>query len=253
PRIQAPIPAKPCAAISSSMPISPPALPCMCCHVRVGNNHSISATPPTPSGLSRSWLGPAPYPSIETAKLETRSFDTLRSPGSPRLRPRHQLPEERLADDGHAVPLGRQTPDLHQLEPAALAGNLLNIGPTPHQNIRRRSRVRLHQRTGAGRGGNRFAPGPLQETGKRHATPPEALHAAGVETRGTRPQSSDELARRLVALLPCAQATMNHFLQVVAAGKPSDVTAPHGAVHVTPEQHRDQLAHLIDVVALLPL
>src|SRR5437899_10238521 len=171
PRIQAPMPAKPCAAISSSMPVSPPALPCMCCHVRVGKNHSISATPPTPSGLSRSWLGPAPYPSIETPKLETRRFATLRSPGSPWLRPRHQLPEERFADDGHTVPLGRQTPDLHQLEPTTLAGDLQNIGPTPDQNICRRSRARLYERTRAGSGGNGFAPGPLQKTGKRHATP----------------------------------------------------------------------------------
>src|SRR5690349_24617877 len=209
PRIQAPMPAKPCAAISSSTPVSPPALPCMCCHVRVGKNHSISAIPPTPSGLSRSWLGPAPYPSIETAKLETRSFDTLRSPGSPCLGPRHELPEERLADDGHAVPLGRQTPDLHQLEPTALACDLQNIGPTPHQNIRRRSRARLHPRTGARSSGNRFAPGPRQKSGKRHATPLETLHAAGVETRGTRPQSRGQLARRLVTLRPCAQARMN--------------------------------------------
>src|SRR5712691_8769797 len=32
--------------------------------------------PPTPIGFSRSWFGPAPKPSIETAKLLTRSFGT---------------------------------------------------------------------------------------------------------------------------------------------------------------------------------
>src|SRR5207245_1896571 len=133
---------------------------------------------PPLGGSPRSWLGPAPYPSIETAKLETRSFGTLRSPGSACLRPRHQLPEERFANDGHAVPLGRQTPDLHQLEPTALASDLQNIGPTSDENIRRRSRARLHQRTGADSGGNGFAPGPLQKTGKRHATPLAALPAA---------------------------------------------------------------------------
>src|SRR5881628_632767 len=46
---------------------------------------------------------------------------------------------------------------------------------------------------------------------------------------------------------------MNDLFQVVAAGKSSDVPAPHGAMDVAPEQHRNQLAHLIDVIALLPL
>ena len=80
----------------------------------------------------------------------------------------------------------------------------------------------------------------------------EALDAAGVEARGTLAEGSDQLARRFVAFLARAQAAMNDLFQVVAAGQPSDVAAPHGAVDVAPEQHRDQLAHLIDVIALLP-
>jgi hypothetical protein len=40
---------------------------------------------------------------------------------------------------------------------------------------------------------------------------------------------------------------------MIAAGKRAHVLAAHRGVHVAPEQHRDQLAHLIDVIALLPL
>jgi len=46
---------------------------------------------------------------------------------------------------------------------------------------------------------------------------------------------------------------MNHLFEMVAARQPADVAAPHRAVHVAAEQHRDELADLIHVVALLPL
>src|SRR5690606_19771336 len=36
-----------------------------------------SAVPPTPSGLSMSWFGPAPNPSSEMVKLSTRSLDMV--------------------------------------------------------------------------------------------------------------------------------------------------------------------------------
>src|SRR5512142_1276292 len=75
PRIQAPIPVKPCSAIPLSMPVSPPSWPCIFRHLRDWKNHSISSGPRTPSGFWRSWSGPAPKPSREIAKLRTRSFD----------------------------------------------------------------------------------------------------------------------------------------------------------------------------------
>ena len=58
------------------VPVSPPSFPCIRCKVRVWKNQSNSSGPPTPSGFCRSWLGPAPNPSIEIEKLWTRSLDT---------------------------------------------------------------------------------------------------------------------------------------------------------------------------------
>src|SRR5215467_2528022 len=75
PMIQAPIPANPCSAIWLSTPDSPPSWPCMARHARVAKNHSISSSPRTPSGCSRSCRAPAAKPSRETAKVLTKSFD----------------------------------------------------------------------------------------------------------------------------------------------------------------------------------
>ena len=60
PRIQAPIPAKPCSATPLSTPVSPSSCPCIFRQTRVWKNHSINSGPFTPSGFWRSWFGPAP-------------------------------------------------------------------------------------------------------------------------------------------------------------------------------------------------
>src|SRR5450631_1556400 len=75
PRIHAPMPVNPPAAKSSSTPVAPPSPPNICRNVRVAKAHLCNATPPMPSGLLRSWLGPAPYPSRDIVKLWTRSLD----------------------------------------------------------------------------------------------------------------------------------------------------------------------------------
>src|SRR5688572_8565240 len=74
PMIQAPTLAKPRAVKSSSMPVAP-SCPDILRNVRVPNIHSCSASPPMPSGSARLWSGPAPYPSSETEKQATPSFD----------------------------------------------------------------------------------------------------------------------------------------------------------------------------------
>src|ERR1051325_1849843 len=53
--------------------------PCILRQTRVWKNHSINSGPLTPSGFCKSWFGPAPYPSIESAKLCTRTFDIYSS------------------------------------------------------------------------------------------------------------------------------------------------------------------------------
>src|SRR5262245_62027494 len=77
PIIHAPIPSKPRSANSLSTPVSPPSWPCSLRQKRQWKTHSISSVPLTPSGFWRSWLGPAPYPSIDSVKLSTRSLDTI--------------------------------------------------------------------------------------------------------------------------------------------------------------------------------
>ena len=60
PMIVAPKPALPRAANSSSRPSTPPPAPNMVWKVRVATNQSCRRSPPTPSGLSSPWSGPAP-------------------------------------------------------------------------------------------------------------------------------------------------------------------------------------------------
>ena len=45
---------------------------------------------------------------------------------------------------------------------------------------------------------------------------------------------------------------MDHLFQFVAAGKATDVLAPHRTLDVASQQHRRDLSDLIDIVALLP-
>ena len=75
PRIQAPIPVKPCSA--SGVVDARLAIVMSRASAATGalwKSHSMSSGPATPSGLWRSWFGPAPYPSMEIAKLGTRSL-----------------------------------------------------------------------------------------------------------------------------------------------------------------------------------
>src|SRR5262245_19790873 len=74
PRIQAPTLAKPRCANASSMPVVPPSCPNIVLKVRVGKNHPNRPGPPTPSGFSRLWSGPAPNPSMETPNACTRTL-----------------------------------------------------------------------------------------------------------------------------------------------------------------------------------
>jgi hypothetical protein len=65
-----PITPAPMFAIPSSMIsllgfTSPPLLPCGCRQASSLTTHSCSCIPPSPSGCSSLWLGPAAYPSTE--------------------------------------------------------------------------------------------------------------------------------------------------------------------------------------------
>ena len=62
----------------------------------------------------------------------------------------------------------------------------------------------------------------------------------------------DHFTGRLIALAPRAEAAMNDFLEMITARKSANVARAHRAVHVAAQQHRDQLPHLVHVVALLP-
>src|SRR6266516_1509353 len=73
--IYAPMPSPKRLAKSLSGPVVPPVCPCISRNPRVPRYQPCRSSPPTPSGFSRSWRGPAPYPSSEIAKLWTRSLD----------------------------------------------------------------------------------------------------------------------------------------------------------------------------------
>jgi len=65
-------------------------------------------------------------------------------------------------------------------------------------------------------------------------------------------QRRNELAGGLVAPAAAPETAVNDFLEMIAAGKPAHITAAHRTRDITAEQHRRELADLIDVVPLLP-
>src|SRR2546425_8255109 len=81
PMIYAPMPSPKRLAKSLSGPVVPPVFPFISRNARVPTYQPCSSSPPTPSGCSRPWRGPAPYPSSEIAKLWTRSLDMESSAG----------------------------------------------------------------------------------------------------------------------------------------------------------------------------
>ena len=103
PMTVAPIPANPAATAASSTPVEPPGSPIISRPVRVSKTHSCSRGPPTPSGCSRSWSGPATYPSRDMAMAWTRSFGIVplgrQRLGRQRLG-RQRLGRQRLVDNG---------------------------------------------------------------------------------------------------------------------------------------------------------
>jgi hypothetical protein len=74
PMIVAPMPDSPAAMNSSSTPVDPPVIPKFRRMVAVAKAQVCSFSPPTPSGCSSVWPGPAMYPSSDIATLCTRSF-----------------------------------------------------------------------------------------------------------------------------------------------------------------------------------
>ena len=66
-------------------------------------------------------------------------------------------------------------------------------------------------------------------------------------------QGLDELVRAQVAFPPLAQAAVDDLLEVVAAGQAPDLLGGHAHPRVALDQHAQQLADLVDVVARLPL
>src|SRR6266511_3531423 len=87
PMIYAPMPSPNRLAKSLSGPVVPPVCPCISRNARVPTYQPCSSSPPTPSGCSSPWRGPAPYPSSEIAKLCTRTLDMLRLDDGERRRP----------------------------------------------------------------------------------------------------------------------------------------------------------------------
>ena len=56
-------------AMSSSIPVSPPSIPCIARKLRVANAHPCRSIPRSPSGFSRLCRGPATYPSSDIVML----------------------------------------------------------------------------------------------------------------------------------------------------------------------------------------
>src|SRR5882672_1695727 len=180
-------------------------------------------------------------------------FAVGRAPGPPQPRRGfRQFPELGFTDYRHTVSPRRETSDLHQLHAPTDSGNLKRVRPTAHQNVRRRSWLGLHDRAGLFRCGYRFAPRAAQEAGKGEALAVEASDAAEIGLLRSVTQGSNQLARGLIPLAPRPEASVDHFLELVAAWETTDIATPHRTLNVTAQQHRRDQTDLVNVVALLP-
>jgi len=92
-----------------------------------------------------------------------------------------------------------------------------------------------------------------KDAGEGHVHAPQRAQHAGLERRRARAQRVDHLVGALVALAPLADAAVDDLLQLIAAAQAADVVGAHAAARVSLHQHPEQLPHLVDVVARLPL
>ena len=83
-------------------------------------------------------------------------------------------------------------------------------------------------------------------------TPFSVAYPAGGEGRRLAPQRGDQLVGALVAFPALADAAVDDLLQIVATGEPPHVGRTDARLGVALDQHREELAHLVDVVAGLP-
>src|SRR5258707_1293867 len=143
--------------------------------------------------------------------------------------PLHAPPELAVADDRHDVAPGGEAPDLHQLQAADAAGDLQGVGPPTHQHVGPPSRGGLHGGSRPLGGGDRVAPRPAQKAGERHPLTEQILHPPELRCGARMLQRRDQLARRLIALAAYAEAAVNHFFQVIAAGQRAHVAAANHA------------------------
>src|SRR5262249_11699824 len=124
-------------------------------HARLSKNHSINSSPRTPNGLSMSWWGPAPKPSMDIAKLDTRVLGMTATnsivhvqaqPFGPILAPdghRHRRRRERQGTD---APRHRGLAD-GRLDHRADGGHAARALRTPTVWPRRNPAIPRHCRT----------------------------------------------------------------------------------------------------------
>ncbi len=110
---------------------------------------------------------------MKTGARAQRRPCTDRKRSAPRRRSRRsELPELTLADHRHLVSLRCETADVDQLGAAVFPRDLQRVRPPANQDVGALPRLRLHDRAGTLRGGDRFASGSLEKAGERQPRPP---------------------------------------------------------------------------------
>src|SRR5262249_25653916 len=146
--------------------------------------------------------------------------------------PLHEIPELALADDGDDVPAGGEAPDLHQLQTPYGAGDLQRIGPSAHQHVGGTPRSRLHDCPRTRGGGDRLAARPVEETREGDPFAAQILHPPELRCGARVLQRRNQIARGLVTLAAYAEAAVDDFLQMIAAGQRAHVAAAYHAPDV---------------------
>jgi chromate transporter len=165
----------------------------------------------------------------------------------------HQPPEPALVQERDPVALLAQPPDLQQLPSAVPPRGLEGVGPPADQHGDDRRRHPVDDGPRAPRGPHRVAPGLAEDAGEGHVRPLERLPHPRLQRGRPLAERLDQLVRALVPLPPLADAPVDDLLQVVAARQPPDLGGADPLARVPFHQHAQELAHLIHVVARLPL
>src|SRR5262249_13691847 len=164
-----------------------------------------------------------------------------------------EAPEPLLIEHGDAMAFLPEALDLEELPSSLAARRLQRVGPTPDHDGRAHRRRAMNDRAGALCRADRLGAPAGQDPGEREVDPSERPRRSGPERRRAMAEGLDQLVGALVPLSALADAAVHDLLQMVRARQAPDLARADPIARVALDEHPEELADLVDVVARLPL